>query len=231
MLTIVTIQTFHLHLIQLLSWERENDWKLSSSRKFIETGAKVLTFITKNTAVILTLLKACSSKVTTILKNKTKLQFTWLCALKEALSHQKQLISVTTANMLLCLVLVTMITVVSGDPNLPVWPKQFRWSYAGVPAGYSCIQVNEPSDNSSWRDNYFCWEKHCSNPGLWSVFITILLNFDVWNCTGMVNTSVCHSLQKRRFLNPSQPSPQLCSGISLVFPPSPSSPSLQLHDI
>ena len=47
----------------------------------------------------------------------------------------------------------------------------------------------------------------------------------------MVNTSVCHSLQKRRFLNPSQPSPQLCPGISLVFPPSPSSPSLQLHDI
>ena len=67
---------------------------------------------------------------------------------------------------MLLLLLALLPVVVSGDlSDLPVWPKQFRWSYSGVPAGYSCVKITEPSDPDTWEDNYFCWEKHCANPG------------------------------------------------------------------
>merc|ERR1719254_485590 len=53
--------------------------------------------------------------------------------------------------------------------SLPTWPNDFRFSSAGIPHGYDCIQIWEISQSTSWQDNYFCWKKGKKNPGLrWS---------------------------------------------------------------
>ena len=53
--------------------------------------------------------------------------------------------------------------------NLPVWPKQFKWGSAGIPAGYRCTQIIEVADPHTWGDNYFCWEESSTDPEIrWS---------------------------------------------------------------
>ena len=52
-----------------------------------------------------------------------------------------------------------------------VWPQDFKWSFAGVPAGYHCVQILEPAEPASttWRDNFFCWKQGVVDPGFrWS---------------------------------------------------------------
>jgi len=50
--------------------------------------------------------------------------------------------------------------------NLPLWPDDFKWSSAGRPSGYDCIQILEGADPHTWNDNYFCWRNYKRNPGL-----------------------------------------------------------------
>jgi len=62
----------------------------------------------------------------------------------------------------------------SGSPKpLPieeaVFPDDFKWSSDGIPEGYDCIAITEPSDEDSWLDNFFCWKEGRKDPGLkWS---------------------------------------------------------------
>ena len=60
-------------------------------------------------------------------------------------------------------------TAVESVPKLPVWPMDFKWSFASVPSNYDCIQITETSDPDNWDDNYFCWLSDRKNPGFkWS---------------------------------------------------------------
>ena len=69
--------------------------------------------------------------------------------------------------------------------GLPIWPNQFKFSSGGIPSGYNCIQILEPSSNS-WDDNYFCWVDTTDNPGIkWSAKGTI----DGMECTQILETS------------------------------------------
>merc|ERR1712038_902534 len=48
-------------------------------------------------------------------------------------------------------------------PN-PIWPYDFKWSSAGIPRGYNCIQVLESADPHTWNDNFFCWKNGTKDP-------------------------------------------------------------------
>lgn len=54
----------------------------------------------------------------------------------------------------------------------PAWPGDFKWSSAGVPAGYSCariLELAEPAQHT-WHDNFFCWKNDKADPGMrWSM--------------------------------------------------------------
>ena len=57
------------------------------------------------------------------------------------------------------------------DPERAVWPNDFKWSSAGIPNGYKCVQVEEPSEpyHTTWYDNYFCSRCGVKDPGFkWS---------------------------------------------------------------
>jgi len=70
------------------------------------------------------------------------------------------------------LVLQLLLSCISGaQNNLPIWPDDFKWSSAGIPNDYNCIQINEGAEphETSWHDNYFCWRNFKRNPGFkWS---------------------------------------------------------------
>ncbi|KAL5254989.1 hypothetical protein ACHWQZ_G014437 [Mnemiopsis leidyi] len=64
------------------------------------------------------------------------------------------------------------ITRSSVKKELPSWPEDFKWSFAGVPAGYSCTRILELAEPAAhtWGDNYFCWKNDKADPGLrWSM--------------------------------------------------------------
>jgi len=51
----------------------------------------------------------------------------------------------------------------------PAFPDDFKWSFAGIPEGYDCIRIHEPSEEHFWGDNYFCWKEGTKDPGMrWS---------------------------------------------------------------
>ena len=55
--------------------------------------------------------------------------------------------------------------------QVTVWLDDFKWSYAGIPHGYECVQIVEPAEpvKTTWTDNYFCWKSSFKNPGFkWS---------------------------------------------------------------
>ena len=57
----------------------------------------------------------------------------------------------------------------SQPQQYPSFPRDFRWSYAGVPVGYDCVHIQEKADPHTWNDNFFCWKHGFKNPGLrWS---------------------------------------------------------------
>ena len=52
---------------------------------------------------------------------------------------------------------------------LPAFPADFKWSSAGMPQGYNCLQILETADPYTWNDNFFCWKNTRKNPGMkWS---------------------------------------------------------------
>jgi len=54
-------------------------------------------------------------------------------------------------------------------PVQAIWPQDFKWSPAGIPAGYKCVQINEPADKDTWGDNFLCWKDVRLDPGFkWS---------------------------------------------------------------
>lgn len=52
--------------------------------------------------------------------------------------------------------------------SLPSWPDDFKWSNAGVPAGYHCDRIWELAEPAShtWQDNFFCWRADKADPGI-----------------------------------------------------------------
>ena len=49
------------------------------------------------------------------------------------------------------------------------FPADFKWSSAGPPHGYNCIQILETADPHTWNDNFFCWKNTKEDPGMkWS---------------------------------------------------------------
>jgi hypothetical protein len=55
---------------------------------------------------------------------------------------------------------------------LPKWADDWKWSYAGAPDGYTCERILERAEpeETTWRDNYFCWRNDMNDPGLrWSM--------------------------------------------------------------
>merc|ERR1712130_348983 len=56
-----------------------------------------------------------------------------------------------------------------GYPPTASWPEDFKWSSAGNPNGYDCVQIRETADPHTWHDNYFCWKDYVKDPGFkWS---------------------------------------------------------------
>jgi len=52
--------------------------------------------------------------------------------------------------------------------SLPSWPEDFKWSNAGVPAGYHCDRIWELANPAqhTWKDNFFCWRNNKADPGI-----------------------------------------------------------------
>ena len=66
----------------------------------------------------------------------------------------------------------SLINILSVTKPLPSWPQDFKWSFAGIPAGYTCTRILELAEPAShtWGDNYFCWRSNKADPGFrWSM--------------------------------------------------------------
>ncbi len=70
----------------------------------------------------------------------------------------------------------------------PNWPVDFKWSAAGIPTGYNCIQIHESEDPHTWADNYFCWKHGTKNIGM------------RWSSAGSISNMRC-----TRIIEPSEP--------------------------
>lgn len=52
-----------------------------------------------------------------------------------------------------------------------IWPDDFKWHRSVIPGGYDCIHIFEAKElenvvNTHFGDNYFCWRKEKTSPGL-----------------------------------------------------------------
>uniref|UniRef100_A0A7M5UZL0 Cnidarian restricted protein n=1 Tax=Clytia hemisphaerica TaxID=252671 RepID=A0A7M5UZL0_9CNID len=57
------------------------------------------------------------------------------------------------------LVIFALSVICSADAfcrKFPVWPQDFRWSFAGPIRGMHCTQILETADPHTWKDNYLC---------------------------------------------------------------------------
>merc|ERR1712038_1053928 len=66
----------------------------------------------------------------------------------------------------------------------PVFPNDFKWSSAGVPSGYNCIQIRESADPHTWNDNFFCWEYGTKDPGM------------KWSSAGAISSMRCTQIRE-----------------------------------
>ena len=57
------------------------------------------------------------------------------------------------------LLLVIALLAIGADAfcrKFPVWPQDFKWSYAGPINGMHCTRILETADPHTWKDNFLC---------------------------------------------------------------------------